>query len=330
MFVQNAAQRMGGAIYSESSLLQVVQSSFVSNYASIGGALSSNMPDAQLYLADNQFDRNVAGLGPTYGPAVAANGYVQDYGGNEADPKDFMCLHCKLNTGARPPRPQLPSLPVYEANHDDPFEPGFEYVNIQQAKAGNVVDNGQRLSTDKDIDTKFELNRYRRYEGYKEEYELYPDYVLFGPFNIKLYFGQGYQWQGKYDDLNMCLESKYREQKVEGAEEPLQLYKCNDNRNRQRFVAVGKTIRLDEDRTLCLTYIDVRKIEIHKCTNSIYQQWDRLQADGKFRISPVTDHRRCMTNHHVSCVGLIRREGERLHSSSFLLAHLTISFPFYP
>ena len=302
MFMQNAAQRMGGAIYSESSLLQVIQSSFVSNYASIGGAVSSNMPDAQLILADNEFERNVAGLGPTYGPAIAANGYVQDYGGNEADPKDFMCLHCKLNTGTRPPRPELPGLPVYAADPNSPFvpQPDVEYVNIQRARAGSRVDNGQRADTDEGVDTKFELNRYRRYEGYQEEYELYPDDVIFGPFHIKLYFGKGYQWQEQYDDLNMCLESKYREQKAEGVEEPLQLYKCNERQDRQRFVAVGKTIRLDEDRTLCMTYIDVRKIELHKCTNSIYQHWDRLQADGKFRISPVTDHRRCMTNHHVS------------------------------
>ena len=296
LFMQNAAQRMGGAIYSESSYLALVESSFVANYASIGGAVSSNMPDSQLILADNEFDRNVAGLGPTYGAAIAANGHVQDYGGNEADPSDFMCLNCELSAGARPDRPIVPGLPVYNPNA--PYQPAKEYVNINRAKAGDVVDNGMRTSTDQDVDVDFQVNRYRRYDGYEDDYDMYPDDVLFGPFHIKLYFGKGYQWQEQYDDLNMCLESKYREEKAEGREEPLQLYKCDEDEERQRFVAVGSTIRLDERRTLCLTYIDVRKIELHKCTNSIYQQWERLQADGKFRLSPVTDHRRCMTNHH--------------------------------
>lgn len=96
----------------------------------------------------------------------------------------------------------------------------------------------------------------------------------------------------------MCLQSKYKEQKVEGREEPLELFKCDDDENRQRFVAVGKTVRIDEDRRLCLTYEDVRAIRLQKCDGSIYQQWDRLQIDDHFKVSPVMDHRRCMTNHH--------------------------------
>jgi len=290
-FAENTASRMGGAISSADSTVIVLESTFLSNTASIGGAISSNRPTSVLVLADNRFDGNNAGLGPSYGPAVAANGIVRDFGGNAADPNNFMCLHCNLVPGNRP---------IGADEDEEEYQEKIKKINIQRLKAGEFVGFSAfnpDARPNRDVDLEFELNRYRRNPDF-EKYETYADDRIWGPFNIKLYFGKGYQWQEQYKDLNMCLQSKYSEQKVEGREEPLELFKCDDDEDRQRFVAVGKTIRIDEDRRLCMTYEDVRAIRMQKCDGSIYQQWDRLQGEDRFKLSPVTDHRRCMTNHH--------------------------------
>ena len=99
-FEGNTAARMGGAVSGESSKVSVLDSTFSSNSAPVGGALSSNQVDSVLILTGNSFDdSNTAGLGPAYGPAVAANGFVQDLGGNEANAKDLMCVGCNLQAG---------------------------------------------------------------------------------------------------------------------------------------------------------------------------------------------------------------------------------------
>lgn len=116
---------------------------------------------------------------------------------------------------------------------------------------------------------------------------------------MKLHFGDGYQWQGVTKDLNVCLEYKHSAKNVEGKNDPMRLNRCDEDRDEQRFVARGdKTIRLSEDEDLCITYVRDRGLDVHECSGSIFQQWDRVQKSGHFKISPVVDHNRCMTNHH--------------------------------
>ena len=270
--VSNKAARMGGAVSGESSKLTVVESTFASNSAALGGAVSSNQPDSTLILLDNTFDdTNVAGLGQAYGPAVAANGLVRDLGGNVANPKDLMCLGCTLRTG-----------------HE-----------IQQYNPSLGHDNGDNYQSERNPGTI--VDEMNRNGGNPEflEYELYDEDDEWGPFHLKLYFGPGYQWQGSTKDLNVCLEYKYNAKNVEGKEDPMVLDGCEEDTDAQKFVARGdKTIRLAEDDELCITYVGTRGLGVHECNGSIFQQWDRVQKSGQFKISPVVDHNRCMTNHH--------------------------------
>ena len=291
-FVSNKAARMGGAVSGESSKLTVLESVFSSNSAALGGAVSSNQPDSTLILLDNAFDdTNVAGLGPAYGPAVAANGLVRDLGGNVANPKDFMCLGCTLRTGHEIQK-YNPSLGHYDGDNGQNERNRYGSNNKMGRNPGTVVD---------------ELNE----NGGNPEflaYELYDEDDEWGPFHLKLFFGDGYQWQGLTKDLNVCLEYKYSSKNVEGKGDPMILNGCNEDKDEQKFIARGdKTIRLAEDDDLCITYVGARGLEIHECNGSIFQQWDRVQKSGQFKISPVVDHNRCMTNHHHP------REKERVY-----------------
>ena len=107
---------MGGAISGTAAILQVLDSSFRSNIARLGGAIATNLPEAQLVLGGCEFDANDAIMGPKYGPAVAANGLVEDLGENEAQPEELMCLDCELTSGIRIREPEPQAQPVQDIN----------------------------------------------------------------------------------------------------------------------------------------------------------------------------------------------------------------------
>ena len=115
-FEGNVAERMGGAISGTAAILQVLDSSFRSNIARLGGAIATNLPEAQLVLGGCEFDANDAIMGPKYGPAVAANGLVEDLGENEAQPEELMCLDCELTSGIRIREPEPQAQPVQDIN----------------------------------------------------------------------------------------------------------------------------------------------------------------------------------------------------------------------
>ena len=160
-FEGNIAARMGGAVSGESNKVSVLDSTFSSNSAPVGGALSSNQVDSILILTGNSFDdSNTAGLGPAYGPAVAANGLVQDLGGNEANANDLMCLGCKLQAGVatKSYQPNLgreddagvssntntqykgnPEFLAYET-YDKEDEWGPFHLKVSDSKIGGYVD----------------------------------------------------------------------------------------------------------------------------------------------------------------------------------------------
>jgi hypothetical protein len=170
IFASNKAARMGGAVSGESSKMTVLDSSFSSNGAALGGALSSNQPDSVLFLSGNSFgDANVAGLGPAYGPAVAANGLVQDLGGNEANPQDFMCLGCALQTG-HVIQQYHPNLAHDDEDKGEPYRYGSNTrMDVNQNEI-TVID---------------ELNES---QGNPEflEYEKYEQDDEWGPFHLKV------------------------------------------------------------------------------------------------------------------------------------------------
>lgn len=117
---------MGGAISGEAAVLQVLDSSFKANSAAVGGAIATNKPEAVLVIGDCEFANNAAQMGPTFGPAVAANGKVQDFGGIDVNPQDLMCLDCELSAGTRIHDSVQPAVP--------PQVPEFEVPVVQETQ----------------------------------------------------------------------------------------------------------------------------------------------------------------------------------------------------
>lgn len=115
------------------------------------------------------------------------------------------------------------------------------------------------------------------------------------------------------------MEYEYSAGTVEAKEDPMMLNGCDEDNDEQRFIARGdKTIRLAEDEDLCITYVGNRGLGVFECTDSIFQQWDRVQKKGHFKISPAVDHNRCVTNHHHP------REKERVSISSEMVVLVVV------
>jgi len=76
-------------------------------------------------------------MGPKYGPAVAANGLVEDLGENEAQPEDLMCLDCELTAGIRIHEPQPQAQPVQD------FTTTLPPPLPQQEDSTNALSNNQ-------------------------------------------------------------------------------------------------------------------------------------------------------------------------------------------
>ena len=138
-FESNTAARMGGAISGNASILQVLDSSFKANAAKLGGAIATNQPEAQLVLGGCEFDANDAMMGPKFGPAVAANGLVEDLGENDAQPDDLMCLDCELTAGIRIREPQ-PQAQLAQDAYATPPPP-----LLQQEDSTNVVPSNAQM-----------------------------------------------------------------------------------------------------------------------------------------------------------------------------------------
>ena len=137
--IRSLSSQMGGAISGNASILQVLDSSFKANAARLGGAIATNQPEAQLVLGGCDFDANDAMMGPKFGPAVAANGLVEDLGENNAQPEDLMCLDCELTAGIRihEPQPQAQLAQDAAATPPPPL--------LQQEDSTNVVPSNNQM-----------------------------------------------------------------------------------------------------------------------------------------------------------------------------------------
>ena len=153
-FESNTAARMGGAISGNASILQVLDSSFKANAAKLGGAIATNQPAAQLVLGGCDFDANDAIMGPKFGPAVAANGLVEDLGENNAQPEDLMCLDCELTAGIRihEPQPQAQlaqdAPPLLQQEDSTNAVPSNNQMQLPEAAPLNTAGMGVLLPTD--------------------------------------------------------------------------------------------------------------------------------------------------------------------------------------
>eukprot|EP00578_Thalassiosira_sp_NH16_P020214 CAMPEP_0181086876 /NCGR_PEP_ID=MMETSP1071-20121207/5981_1 /TAXON_ID=35127 /ORGANISM="Thalassiosira sp., Strain NH16" /LENGTH=250 /DNA_ID=CAMNT_0023168743 /DNA_START=37 /DNA_END=786 /DNA_ORIENTATION=- len=119
-----------------------------------------------------------------------------------------------------------------------------------------------------------------------------------GGFRIRLYWQRGYKWQGSRSEKFYCLEC--RGSCRSGSS--VQIDKC-DSSIRQKFMAVGRTIRPASNPALCLTvtgYSGKRApVKLRHCNNGgSNQNFRELNSKDKFELQPENNSDRCLSQHH--------------------------------
>lgn len=85
----------------------------------------------------------------------------------------------------------------------------------------------------------------------------------------------------------------------------LQVDKCDSKSLRQKFIAVGRTIRPASNPSLCATvggYNGVKSpVKLRACKRgegSDSQSFKEVRAEGKFELQPSSNSGRCLSQHH--------------------------------
>ena len=125
-----------------------------------------------------------------------------------------------------------------------------------------------------------------------------------GAFRLRLHWERGYTWQGKRTEMFYCMEC--RGSCKSGTS--IQIDNCSSSDIRQKFIAVGRTIRPASNPSLCLTvsgYGGKRSpIKLRHCSSSTKssgssnQNFRDLKSSGKFELQPEGKSGRCLSQHH--------------------------------
>jgi len=120
------------------------------------------------------------------------------------------------------------------------------------------------------------------------------------PFRIKMYWQRGYFWQESYREYKYCMECRNDCR----ASSIVHINYCGD-KWKQKFVAVGNTLRPAGDRSLCLTVTGTSErypIRLYKCGQSgrtAKQQFVGLKMNGqRFELQPKSMMGRCVSQLH--------------------------------
>ena len=116
-----------------------------------------------------------------------------------------------------------------------------------------------------------------------------------GPFRLRLYWQPGYNWQDSSSEKWWCAECGSC-----GSGSRLQIRKCSQT-NRQKWVAVDKTIRFAPNPSLCVTVSGVgssNPIRLRPCNGGQNQQFNGVQEEGRFELQPSFNPGRCISQHH--------------------------------
>ena len=118
-------------------------------------------------------------------------------------------------------------------------------------------------------------------------------------FRLRLYWERGYYWQEERREQRFCM-------KCGGScrsGDSLYVDGCSRSSSRQRFVAMGDTIRPARDHSLCLTvtgYSEDKPLRLYTCRDSRVetQSFVGFQPTGKFELQPKGDATRCVSQQH--------------------------------
>lgn len=127
---------------------------------------------------------------------------------------------------------------------------------------------------------------------------LYTTTKPIGGFRIRLYWQNGYNWQGSSRERFWCMECR-------GActdNTSIQIDSCSSSTAEQKFLAIGKTIRPSSNPGLCLTSMGYsgksNPIRLRSCNGASNQSFNELRQYGKFELQPDDNGGRCLSQHH--------------------------------
>ena len=139
-------------------------------------------------------------------------------------------------------------------------------------------------------------------------------------FRLRIYWEDGYRWQGSPMEMFFCMESNKKETNA------VFINECNLSA-KQQWIKVEDTLRPLSDTSLCMTVTAEMKagkpVRLIKCDGGDDQKITGLvvQEGVKFEIYPAVYNGTCFTQHHHPCADEIIYpedcEKARRHKTSF-------------
>jgi len=118
-----------------------------------------------------------------------------------------------------------------------------------------------------------------------------------GGFRLRMHWERGYMWQGDPREKWWCMECRGDCRR----DSSVMVSQC-DSTIRQRWLAVGKTVRPASNPSLCLTvrgYSGKRNpVRLRNCNHGGDQRFNELKSSGKFELHPETRNSHCLSQHH--------------------------------
>ena len=118
-----------------------------------------------------------------------------------------------------------------------------------------------------------------------------------GGFRLRMHWERGYRWQGDPREKWWCMECRGDCRR----DSSVMINQC-DKSTRQRWLAVGNTVRPASNPSLCLTVrgFSGKKdpVRLRNCSHGGDQRFNELKSSGKFELHPETRKSHCLSQHH--------------------------------
>jgi len=121
-----------------------------------------------------------------------------------------------------------------------------------------------------------------------------------GGFRIRLHWQRGFNWQDSPLEKFYCMQT--RGSASSGTK--IEIDTCKNFSIRQKFLAVGRTIRPATNPSLCITVVGYggksSPTVLRPCSYRVAksQSFDEITSYGKFELQPEDKSGRCLSQHH--------------------------------
>jgi hypothetical protein len=127
---------------------------------------------------------------------------------------------------------------------------------------------------------------------------------------LKMHYRDHYNWQDFDEDPKYCMQCGGNSGGCNAGSE-IKIQRCDEDNNKQYFVAIGRTIRPSGDDNLCFTIMGYNSaqdtdgdtitepIQLQECQeNDADQQFTGYSTENEFELSPVERGDRCLGQAH--------------------------------